>query len=205
MTWELIEKALSAARGPDDRPAVLLEMAAKERANHAPYYRFLYELARIVRPALSVELGVRYGTGALHLSMGHLAGTVLAVDITPRSVRMPLYCQPNIRLVIMDAAKAAQVIATHGDPDIVFFDTSHQLEQVRAEEQAITSLCSPGCIQLFDDITNEEVKEGRRPFNPVEKRVAESMDRFWANLPGDKRSFPELHPGRGFGVRIIGK
>ncbi len=51
-----------------------------ENNSEWPYYRFLYHLTSMLRPALSVELGGFQGTAAVHMASGWKNGTVITID-----------------------------------------------------------------------------------------------------------------------------
>lgn len=70
----------------------------------------------------------------------------------------------------------AQQIAKHGQIDLLFVDTDHTAEQVKAEMALYGPLVRPGGIILLDDI-----------------RMHLCVSAWWAELDEDKLELPELH------------
>ncbi len=95
------------------------------------YYRFLYLLARRLKPRLSIELGVWNGLGSHHMCMGHQSGVVVGVDHNNPKFDF-VFTNSNFHFLHMDtAAMGDEIKAMHdvfGPIDLVFQDSSHHYE-----------------------------------------------------------------------------
>lgn len=154
----------------------------------SPYYRFLEDLAVIMQPTVSVELGVCGGGGSLHLCRGWLNGIVVGVDITidyPDNIQHIERFYSNYRFILGDSVMVApRIYKEFGQIDILFIDTVHTYDKTMQEFYAYQEFLSDDSIVCFDDL--------KRP----------GMSRVWEELPGRKLRLDYLHPGEeaGFGV-----
>jgi len=147
----------------------------------APYYRFLYLLAKEMKPQVMVELGTREGIGAMCMAEGNPDGRVIAIDNNLRELH-PKCIKPTIKYVKQDSLKEYNII----DIGILFIDTEHN-GRALLEYEAWKDKMDKGGVILFDDINfGGEMKEFWQGFNPE----------------GQKIDLPELH-GSGFGAVIL--
>lgn len=143
-----------------------------------PYYDLLYWIVQEIRPNLTVELGCCTGGSTSHLAApGH--GKVVSIDVDIRSeAKDRLAAFKNVKLVQGDTRDPvlASEIAKLGPIDILFIDTDHTAEQVKAEMVLYGPLVRKGGIILFDDI-----------------RMHACMSKWWDELEEEKLELPELH------------
>ena len=182
----------------DSRPVELQRMEQSFAPPTGPYYRFLYEIAREFKPKLSVELGVKNGTGSMHLAMGYGKAMVIGIDIDPKPIAAAAWMQRNLKIIIGGTIKSAPLVAAHGAPNLVFVDSRHVSGHIRGELDAYRKIVAPGALFLFDDCW---------PDSPP-RRIEATRD-----LRGFFRPFREqglvlvnhLHPGAGFGFLLTGE
>jgi predicted O-methyltransferase YrrM len=148
------------------------------------YYRFLAALAGELRPSLSVELGVCGGGGSFHLAVGHPEGRVVGVEKSRPDAHMAAnweYMQKLCRNFTLwkgdSVADAPEIAKAHGQPGIVFFDTTHTFGQTVAELDAWLPFLADRCVLCFDDLFREE------------------MHGFWEWLDWPKHRMDFLHDG----------
>ena len=152
------------------------------------YYRFLQVLARELRPALSVELGVCGGGGSMHLAEGYPQGVVVGVDCSFDHPEQLNYIQSNYSNFTFwlgdSVADASKVYEKYGAASIVFVDTIHTKERTIEEFNAWLPYMATNGVICFDDLLRKE------------------MGDFWNWLPGNKVRLDFLHPTSesGFGV-----
>lgn len=184
VTWQQLEIMAILARKPLDNPVLeskFLEYGANDPTDQPVYYRFLYLLA----PSLSnyAELGCYRGWAILHLLTANPELQVWGIDVNPQPCPEVLACgfQP-IWSSSTDPAMAAEI--ADESLDAVFIDSDHSYDTTAEEYRLWWPKIRPGGLCLFDDISYPEY----------------GCTRFWQELEGDKRTFPELHPTYGFGV-----
>lgn len=154
------------------------------------YYKFIYELLSIIKPTLSIELGVCTGRGTAHLAGGYISGKVIGIDPAPYDIQYIINIYPNIS--IMKGRSDDQNIISRIDNnsvDICFIDSEHSGNYTIREVNLWRPKMKPGGVYLFDDID----------LNP-------SMKAFWNNLRMTKTELNDLHIGYGrdvgFGAAI---
>lgn len=150
-----------------------------------PYYGFLYDVVKLVKPELTIELGVCTGRGTAHLAGGYTNGKVIGVDPTPWPIQYIMDIYPNISIV-KDRSDAPSLLASIRDEsvDICLFDTIHEYGQIKMEFELWYPKMKLGGVMLFDDIT-----------------MNDGMKKFWNEVKSEKAAMPELH-WSGFGVAI---
>lgn len=162
------------------------------------YYRFLRLLTNVVRPAVSVELGVCGGGGSLHLALGWPKGKVIGVDITndyPDQIEHIKQQCPNFEFWQKDSEWGAFLALAcgynYGSISILFIDTVHTYKRTLKEFEAWQPLMAGDGVVVLDDL-----------FRP-------GMEEAWQELPGrDKIRLDNLHPKQpkgfgGFGVILL--
>jgi predicted O-methyltransferase YrrM len=174
------------------RQAISLAPLNNPQFPPSPYYRFLMLLAKEIKPALSVELGVCGGGGSLHLALGNPDGKVVGVDIAmPPAPQMEtigaMVNRDKFYIHIGDSAGSApEVYKWYGQVDILFVDTTHTYEQTTRELVAWQPYLSERAVVCFDDLFRPE------------------MAGYWESLPEPKVRLDKLHDGAekggGFGV-----
>ena len=146
------------------------------------YNRFLYELAQVFQPALTVETGTDRGRSAAHMARGNPNGRVFTIDIDPAcSTEARALELPNLSVLTGDSL---ELIARFDDGsiDLLFLDSLHTYEHTKAEWLAFQPKLHSGALVLIDDIALDA-----------------GMTRFWAELPEPKLALNHLHFS-GFGA-----
>lgn len=142
------------------------------------YYDLLYWVAQRTQPTLVVELGTCTGGSTSHLAAG-TPGSVISIDIDTRpDARERLKVFDNLELITGDTRdpQVASLVAARGQIDLLFVDTDHTAEQVKAEMALFGPLVRKGGLILLDDI-----------------RMHPCMSAWWDGLGGEKLEMPELH------------
>jgi len=143
-----------------------------------PYHDLLYWVSQELKPNLTVELGTCTGGSTSYLAAGS-TGKVVTIDIETRpSAIEGLAKFGNVELIhgdTRDPVLAAE-IAKRGPFDLLFIDTDHTADQVKAEMALYGPLVRKGGIILFDDI-----------------RMHPCMSAWWDELDEEKLEMPELH------------
>ena len=149
-------------------------------------HRFLYELARQIRPTVSWEIGTCAGAGAAHLAMGYPQGTVFTVDIDENAKRqMESLFLPNVRAIHGDSLEIPARQRWMPRIDLLFIDGEHRIEQVCREYATYLPFMNNGGLILFDDLD----------LNPEMKQV-------WTAIPEPKIRLDSLHFS-GFGAALV--
>ncbi len=172
----------------DGRPAWAVDVQKKFSGPDNPYdyYRFLHQVARKYKPALTLEIGTNRGVSAAALATGHPAGQVVTVDINPQSAldvqAMPL---PNVQAVTCDSFNFDWK-ALKGDApiDLLYIDGDHTFHRAYTEYYMYRKFMRTGGIIVVDDILYPEVQ------------------RMWNAIPDEKVEVHRAHT-TGFGaVRV---
>lgn len=162
----------------------------------SPYYHFLFRAAKLLKPEISVELGVNKGLGSGHLALANPMGIVVGVDIDdhpqlPENVKR----FPNFQFVHGDTVERADYVVHNvlgiKGIDFLFIDTIHDVTRPKLEYNTYAPHFSKVCVVFCDDI------------------AIPAMRGFWEWLPGEKYRCDWLHPKRGpadepgFGFSIV--
>ena len=119
------------------------------------YYRFLFHLARIQKPALMVELGVCEGRSTAHMAAGHPEGKVIAVDPEVHGALqgncLDRYDNVDFRQCRSDDE---HLLASVGDRTVglLFVDSIHTLPHVLTELRLWLPKMRPLAPIIFDDL-----------------------------------------------------
>jgi len=156
------------------------------------YYKLLYKLVGLMKPTLSVELGVCTGRGTAHLAGGHLDGKVYGIDPEPYNIQYIIDKCPNIT-IIKDRSDSIPLLSRIDNlsVDLCFIDSDHSGVYTNKEVSLWRPKIKRGGLFLFDDIL----------LNP-------SMKKFWNELKLQKAILPKMHIAlenkidAGFGVAI---
>jgi predicted O-methyltransferase YrrM len=166
----------------DDRPE-WLKVLLTDHEN--PYHRFLFEVARRLRPKLSWEIGSCEGAGAGHLGEGFHEGQVVTVDIKAEAKNaVDALAVPNVVALLGDSLEILDRIKWKPSLDLLFIDGEHTRRRVEAECAAYFPLVKPGGLILFDDIA-----------------LSGEMAEVWAGIDEPKVALNNLHFS-GFGAVI---
>lgn len=188
-----------------------------------PYYRFFYHLAKLLQPALTVELGGYQGTAAAHCAAGWPSGDVVTIDhhTDPgdevNQAKMLQACAEFGNIVYLqgwtNSEAAAREYGQHGlgtvgsvytdivkltvdqgrRIDILFIDSWHTYENAILDWQSYKPFMASPALVICDDI-----QDGGDEFSPIS-----GMLRFWNEMPEPKFLNANLHPGTNMGfVRI---
>jgi len=121
----------------------------------AIYYRFLYHLARSLKPDLMAELGVAEGRSTAHLAAGWPRGTVLAIDPErgdPLQANvMDHYQNVDFRQCRSDDPIMLATVKPQS-VGLLFVDSVHNLPAVLTELGAWLPKMQPQAPIIFDDL-----------------------------------------------------
>lgn len=169
---------------PDPRPLEARNYPGKP-LQETLYYRFLYELALEMKPAIIVEIGTRRGESAIQFSFGCPSAKIFTIDIDKKSADyIAAFRRPNINFILMDSGVAIEQVRSEAPWDILFIDSDHSYETASTEYKLYFPFVRPGGVIALDDIH----------FN-------EGMDKFWSEIPQPKMELNHLHV-KGFGVVV---
>jgi len=144
----------------------------------AHYYRFLYRIVQLIKPAVSLELGTHTGISAACMAEGNPEGKVITVN--NRSELMERCRRANVEYVQRDSL---QKVELPGPIDILFIDTDHDGVRCLKEYELYINDVRPGGIIFFDDILlNTPMKNFWSAFNPKEGEKIELPVHGWAGF-----------------------
>lgn len=160
------------------------------------YYRYLGELAAVIKARVFVELGTCGGGCARHVALRNKSCKVITLDIMKLpQVTLAEKQAPNMEFVLGDSSAMAATIGPKytSQIDLLFIDTVHEYDFALRELNAWKPYLAPGAIVCFDDLYRE------------------GMDKLWRDLPGQKTGYNdlrEMHIGGlptdgGFGALIL--
>lgn len=177
---------LAKALPADDRPQWLIAACQEWVQGVHRYYRFLYELGKMMPGARMIEIGTFHGGSAAQFAYGSL-GLVVTVDVDPRGhdyVRQfPIGNIVPITADSLEHATCIRRIVEYGDFNVCFIDGQHN-QRAHEEFLVYREFVGDGGIILFDDIDLNDEMRG-----------------VWARIPEPKASLPGLHHS-GFGAHI---
>lgn len=173
-------------------------LAARSIASNSridPYYAFLRQLAlETPQAGVFLEIGCYQGVTAAYIteSKGYHRHLYLGVDINliPFSDHDAVFIQgSSCDSKTLEAVKAIAEI--HGGIFAVFCDASHHYDASVKEWEMYSPLVRPGGLWIADDCTESFFRPGLD---------AKSMAGFFADLPGEKRLYDDLHIGSRIGI-----
>jgi diamine N-acetyltransferase len=165
---------------PDTRPAWLRELDTDATS---VYYRYFYDLARALQPAVTFEIGTCEAKSAAHLAAGNPAGLVITLDIRASAKQFAdRLALPNLVSILCNSLEAPQQLRYVPMIDVLFIDGDHRFEQSFREYALYRPFVKEGGLIFFDDI-----------------EISDEMRRLWDAIPDPKEALPKLHY-TGFGV-----
>lgn len=155
------------------------------------YYQYLACLIPVLRPKQIVELGGAMGTAALCM-LSQMPSDARLYSITLEEHGLE-FCHikteyPQLTMVVGDDLDLKSWEKTDIDfskTDLVFVDSLHTYDQVKAEVDLYTPLFKKGTVLFFDDI-----------------HMDAPMFKIWTELPFEKLDVSILHHS-GFGMARI--
>lgn len=157
------------------------------------YYAFFQRYCEVVKPGLSVVLGVCGGGDCYHMCLGNPAGLVVGVDIAYDHPAQLGYIQANCPKFCFwqggSVESAERIFKEYGTIDLLFIDTIHTMEHTRRELKTYWPYMAEGAVICLDDL--------HRP----------GMEEAWDGAPTPKIRMDFLHDGSpgiggGFGALI---
>lgn len=151
-----------------------------------PYYRFLYYLAQVRQPQVSLVLGVWMGIDCAHIAKGYPDGLVYGIDHQGHGGPLEVMrACPNFTYQLEDTvewgAQCADLL--RGKIGLIFWDSSHLYDDTVREWGTYRPLLDESAILVFDDVT-----------------PAFEIERFFREQEGEHLLFPGLHYGNCIGV-----
>lgn len=138
---------------PDHRLEEFLKVCSVD----APYYAFLYHVAKAMEPDLVYDLGTELGRSAKALACGAPESTqIVTVEIigkVPDTWVRFLNCHENLRVVSGTNANDFLLCESNrAKPvDLCVIDTNHHYETALSEWSLVRPLMRPGGVVCFDD------------------------------------------------------
>jgi predicted O-methyltransferase YrrM len=154
---------------------------------HEPYYLFLWNLVKHLKPQQSFEIGTRRGTSAFCLADGYHEGRVLTLDVDVSCAEevgrlSAEHGIHNLSAMIGDSSMVMSEIPK--DLDLLFIDGDHTYASSYRDYINYREHLRDGGLIVFDDT-----------------RYGEEMARAWTKIADPKVELVELHY-TGFGVAI---
>lgn len=173
-----------------------LEAFMRANSVSAPYYAFLYHLAKAMQPDLVYDLGTELGRSAKALCAGSPpSAQIVTVEIigkVPDTWVRFLNCHENIRVVSGTNATEWLLNAYNRmrPVDLCMIDTDHHYETALSEWSLVRPLMRPGSVVCFDDAMHAGPEK-------VLKEIALPKVIF------DGKDGPFLHENNGFAAVCI--
>jgi GT2 family glycosyltransferase len=170
---------------PDARPAWLsgLQAQTTDKEDFAPYFRFLYELAREAGLSVALEVGTHKGTSAAHLAAGSGDLHVTTLDIDPAA--KPATEALGLANLHAVTADSMAFVPDRHPIDLLFLDGQPTCAQVYSEYLRFRPWMRDGGLVFFDDLN-----------------LTENMKRLWPLIRDPKLRLDYLHY-TGFGVARV--
>ncbi len=182
---ELVKIAQYLVEGVDDDRHPRLWGMPSANDPQSLYYRFLRQLARVMKPKFSVEIGTYVATASAHMADGYPDGKVMTIDNDQNAKnnadRLGI---PNLIAVHDTSAIAAKLLPLMPPIDILFIDGNHTFNNCYGEYVIYRPFVRDGGVILFDDID-----------------LCKEMEVAWKYIPDQKVSLKKLHY-TGFGLAI---
>lgn len=121
----------------------------------AIYYRFLFHLARSLKPDLMVESGVAEGRSTAHLAAGWPKGTVLAVDPERGDPLQANVLDHYQNVDFRQCRSDDEILLSTVEPrsvGLLFLDSVHNLPHVLTELGYWLPKMQPNAPIIFDDL-----------------------------------------------------
>ncbi len=181
-----------------------LEASNKEQE---PYYRFLYHLIRLANPDISLEIGVEWGLGSIHMCEAsspddfedsHVIGIDINTSVLTNDLRS---FYGSYHFVQMDSTSerakkyVALLVRKHGGLGIIFQDSSHHYEASCQEWDVYNHFLDRNAIWICDNVTPDFYDPDIGPW-PLSKGMVQYFD----ERPGEKKLYDNLHHGSVVGV-----
>lgn len=150
----LANQVLSGATIHETRPEYMRTMT-RDASTTETYNVFLYHLARQLQPKLVVETGTDRGRSAVHMAEGCPSARVVSIDIDQAcSNQLSAFALPNVEVVTGNSLDPS-ILHRFNDHsiDILFLDSLHTYEHLRAELAAYLPKVRSGGLVVLDDIS----------------------------------------------------
>lgn len=154
------------------------------------YYQYLACLMNVYRPKQVIELGGAMGTAALcMLSQLPSEARLYSVTLEEHGLEFS-FIKTNYPQLVKVVGNDLDLSVWPKDldfskTDLMFIDSLHTYDQVRAEIDLYFPLLKEGTLVFFDDI-----------------HMDDGMNKIWMEVPGEKLDVSVLHHS-GFGCTII--
>ena len=194
--WTQIENLIQLSQQPIPDLPLESVVGNPERRN---YYRFLYHLLKWRKPCVALEIGVEGGFASRYMAEAAKAygGRVIGIDLHLVNVDSDNYHFIEGDSTAMRTwAKVGAMVQDFGKIGIVYQDSSHHYEASRKEWDLYSEYLDRNAIWICDDITPAF-------HDPLIDPPGCDMPKYFNELPGDKRLYPDvLHYGNVWGILI---
>lgn len=127
----------------------------KTNINDLWHTRFLEEMFSVIRPSVTVEIGIALGDTTRIFSKA--SKKVFAIDIDKSAVSR-VSSLKNVQALIGDSTEILRMLLDQGvEADFVFIDGDHRIDKVLADFEVSTQLLSAnGLIGIHDTYPRDE-------------------------------------------------
>lgn len=157
------------------------------------------------KPAVSLELGIQWGTASAHLAEAGQSFGSLVIGVDPINHRRLAWLKNYSNFNFIHGSSIdenvvntiTEFVRNTGPIGIVFQDSSHKyLESVR-EWELYSPLLDDNAVWICDDITPAF-------YNPVHDPPGKGMVQYFNELPGQKQVYiNSLHFGNAQGIVLL--
>lgn len=165
------------------------------------YYRFFYHMVAEMKPKVALEIGIDHGHTVVHMAAGNPETIVIGLDQRKDCAKnAPHY--PNAWYIYEDSTlpiaenAIAAIVEEHGEVGVVFQDSSHHYEASHREFEVFSQFLDKNAVWCCDDILDVF-------HDPLVDPPGKSMVEYFAELPGRKKQYPDLHYGSVIGVCLL--
>lgn len=135
----------------DTRPDYLKQMT-RDAPTTETYNFFLYCLTKELQPAHVVETGTDRGRSATHMAEGCPTARIVSIDIdVVCSDQLRAFNLPNVEAVTGNSLTLTSRFPA-GSIDLLFLDSLHTYEHLKAEFAAFVPLVRSGGLVVLDDV-----------------------------------------------------
>jgi len=162
----------------------------------------LYHLARELKPAIALEIGIEWGTASEHLIRAN-SGIVVGIDVKKhrRLARLKKYSSfiflHSSSIATETVEMVTNLVNTFGKIGLVFQDSSHHYIASCQEWELYRPLLADDAIWVCDDITPAF-------YNTQSDPPGKGMVQYFEERPGRKKLYPDvLHRGNCQGIILL--
>lgn len=198
---ESIKKLISDQSTYDPTGNRFLDQRYANRTDEFEYHRLFYQISKILKPKLFVELGGYEGTCAAHVAVGNPDCISVSIDHhsdpgDDQNKQRMIECTstfPNMRYIQGWTWNVANKVASMGKIDFLFIDSWHHYDKAIQDWKIYSPLLADNSLVVCDDIVH-----GKHDEEPIWR-----MDDFFDTLPGEKFLSKKKRPHKGYPMGFL--